>query len=62
MFEKRVRVWTQRFKDRANVMLQWIDPETGRRKTQSTRTVDLVEAERARADLEYELNKGNANV
>jgi integrase len=39
-------------------MLQWIDPETGARKSRSARTSDPDEAETARADLEYELTHG----
>jgi integrase len=58
MSEQRVTVWVQRFKDRAHLMLQWTDPETGRRKSQSAGTADEKEAEQARADLEYELNHG----
>src|SRR5690349_7112098 len=58
MSEKRVTVWVQRFKDRAHLVLQWVDPETGRRKSRSAGTDDEKEAERARADLEYELNHG----
>ena len=34
MRENRVTVWVQRFADRPNLMLQWVDPETGQRKTQ----------------------------
>src|SRR5262249_49910769 len=40
------------------LVLQWHDPDTGRRKRRSARTDDPDEAERARADLEYELNHG----
>jgi integrase len=58
MPEKRVTVWVQRFKDRAHLMLQWIDPDTGKRKSKSAETADDREAEQARADLEYELNHG----
>jgi integrase len=39
-------------------MLQWIDPDTGRRKSKSSGTGKDAEAEQARADLEYELNHG----
>jgi integrase len=56
MLERRVTVWVQRFKDRPHLMLQWSDPETGRRKSKSAGTADEGEAERA--DLEYELNHG----
>src|SRR5262245_733186 len=58
MPEKRVTVWVQRFKDRASLMLQWIDPDTGKRKSRSAGTDDEKEAEQSRADLEYELNHG----
>jgi integrase len=37
---------------------QWLDPDTGRTKSQSAKTADEKEAEQARADLEYELNNG----
>ncbi len=58
MAEKRITVWVQRFKDRPMLMLQWIDPETGKRKSKSAETADEKEAEGKRADLEYELNNG----
>jgi integrase len=58
MHEGRVNVWVQRFKDRKHLMLQWIDPDTGKRKSRSAGTDDEKEAERARADLEYELSHG----
>lgn len=58
MPERRVNVWVQRFQDRPTLVLQWLDPETGRRKSKSARTADEGEAEAERADLEYELNHG----
>jgi integrase len=58
MPEKRVTVWVQRFKDRAHLMLQWIDPDTGKRKSKSAETADEKQAETARADLESDLNHG----
>lgn len=58
MAERRVTVWVQRFKDRESLMLQWLDPETGRRKSKSAGTADPKEAEQRRADHEYELNHG----
>ena len=54
----RLHVWVQRFPDRPNLMLQWHDPETGKRKSRSAQTNNPVDAEKARADLEYELNHG----
>jgi integrase len=58
MAEKRVTVWVQRFKDRGTLMLQWIDPDTGRRKSKSAETADPKEAEDKRVDLEADLNAG----
>src|SRR6516225_10004526 len=58
MTEQRVRVWVQRFYDRSTLILQWVDPDTGQRKSQSARTTDFEMAEIARRDLEYELNHG----
>jgi integrase len=37
-------------------MLQWLDPDTGQRKSRSAKTSNPLEAEQTRADLEYELN------
>src|SRR5579871_6080148 len=58
MSEKRVTVWVQRFNDRSTLMLQWIDPDTGRRKSKTAGTSDEGEAEAARVDLEADLNAG----
>src|SRR5262245_6890322 len=58
MDEKRVTVWVQRFQDRKALQLQWLDPDTGRRKSRSAGTDDPEVAEKARADLEYELTHG----
>jgi hypothetical protein len=58
MAEKRITVWVQRFNDRPYPMLQWLDPETGRRKSKSAGTADEKAVEDARADLEYELTHG----
>jgi integrase len=58
MPEKRVTVWVQRFADRPHLMLQWIDPDTGKRKSQSAGTADPKEAEARRVDLEADLNAG----
>ena len=54
----RVHVWVQRFKDRSTLQLQWHDPVTRKRKSKSAKTADTEEAEKKRADLEYELNHG----
>src|SRR6516162_6781637 len=58
MQEKRVTVWVQRFKDRSTLMLQWIDPDTGRRKSKSAETAEPKKAEEVRIDLESDLNNG----
>jgi hypothetical protein len=55
---KRVVVWVQHFADRPYLMLQWHDPVTGKRKSRSAETCNPLDAERKRADLEYELNNG----
>jgi hypothetical protein len=38
--ERRIRVWIQRFTDRPHLVLQWHDPETGKRRSQSAETAD----------------------
>lgn len=53
---KRITVWVQKFKDRPTLMLQWVDPSTGKRKSRSSGSRDRKAAERAATDLEYELN------
>ena len=58
MADKRISVWVQRFPDRDNLVLQWHDPDTGKRKSRSAGTADADQAEKARTDLEYELNHG----
>jgi integrase len=39
-------------------LLQWHDPVTGKRKSKSAGTCNPIDCEKARADLEYELNHG----
>jgi hypothetical protein len=56
MRTKYTTVWIQKFKDRAHLMLQWIDPGTGQRKSKSADTADPEKAELARDHLEYYLN------
>ena len=55
---KRIIVWVQHFADRPHLMLQWHDAVTGKRKSRSAGTCNPLEAEKKRADLEYELNHG----
>jgi integrase len=55
---RRIVVWCQHFADREYLMLQWHDPITGQRKSKSAQTNNPLEAEKHRADLEYELNHG----
>jgi integrase len=58
MSEERITVYVLRPKGRPSLQLQWVDPETGIRKTRSARTADADRAEKACSDLEYELNHG----
>jgi integrase len=58
MPDKRIKVWVQHFKDRPFLVLQWIDPDTGKRKSKSAETADEKEAEGKRGDLEADLNAG----
>jgi integrase len=58
MSDQRVTVWVQSFKDRPYPMLQWIDPDTGQRKSKTAGTAEEKAVEQARADMEYELNNG----
>jgi integrase len=58
MPEKRVTVYVLKPKDRATLQLQWVDPDTGGRKSQSAGTADEKAAEQKRADLEADLNHG----
>jgi len=53
---KRIKVWVQRFKDRTNLMLQWIDPHTNQRKSKSAETSDPSLAEMRKTQMEHELN------
>jgi integrase len=54
----RIRVWVQAFPDRPNLMLQWHDPDTGRRKSRSAKTDDQATAANMAKDLETDLNRG----
>jgi integrase len=58
MSEKRIVVWVQHFGDRPFLMLRWHDPLTRKCKSKSAGTCNPLEAEKLRADLEYELNHG----
>src|SRR5262245_6107449 len=59
---RRVSVWVQEFRGRKYLQLQWHDPDTGDRKTRASGTNNPAEAEKQRADLEYELNHGLADA
>jgi integrase len=56
--DKRIVVWVQKFKDRDSLMLQWIDPATGKRRSKSAGSNIRAIAEMKRTELEYELNHG----
>jgi integrase len=58
MPENRVIVWVQNRGDRPYLSLEWHDPATHKRKSKSAETNNPLDAEKARADLEYELNHG----
>jgi integrase len=51
-------VWVQHRGDRPYLTLDWHDPVTGQRKSKSSGTCNPVEAEKLRANLQYELNHG----
>src|SRR5262249_37720384 len=55
---KRIVVGVQPFSDRPFPLLPWPEPVTGQRKSRSAQTNNPIEAEKKRADLEYELNHG----
>src|SRR5262249_16045168 len=58
MPENRVIVWVQNRGDRPYLSLEWHDPATNKRRSKSAGTCNPLDAEKARADLEYELNHG----
>jgi len=51
-----IRVYPIKFGDRRFYQLQWIDPRTGRKRTQSARCTKRRDADRAAAELEAALN------
>jgi hypothetical protein len=53
-----VIVWVQHWGDRPYLSLEWHDPATGKRRSKSAETCNPLEAEKKRADLEYELHNG----
>jgi integrase len=55
---KRITVYVLHRSDSPYLLLQWLDPGTGKRKSKSAETCNPAEAEKRRADLEYELNNG----
>lgn len=58
MDNQRIHVYVVGRDDRPSLRLQWLDPNTHKRKSKSIRETDEDEVEKARADLEYELNHG----
>jgi integrase len=58
MPENRVTVYVLKPKDRATLQLQWVDPDTGARKTRSAGTDDERLARQKATDLESDLNNG----
>ncbi len=57
---KRITVYLLSPADRPHYKAEWIEPGTRICRSRTTRTADPHEAERFRADLEYELNNGLA--
>jgi integrase len=55
---KRITVYVLHRSDSPYLLLQWLDPDTGKRKSKSAETCNPLDAEKRRADLEYELNHG----
>jgi integrase len=58
MNDERLTVYVLKPKDRPFLKLEWVEPSTGIRRSKTTGTVDVREAEKKRSDLEYELNHG----
>jgi integrase len=56
--EQRISVYLLKPNDRPFFKLEWVVPGTDIRRSKSAKTADPAEAERKRADLEYELNHG----
>jgi integrase len=56
MPDKRIHVWVTHFIDRTHLVLQWTDPDTGRKKSKTAGTSDPTVAEAKRIDLESDLN------
>lgn len=55
---QQVKVYVLKFADRRALQLQWVDPETGRKKTKSAKTANRKEAEDKASELQYELSRG----
>lgn len=56
--DRRVNVWIQKRNHTPMLQMEWFDPETGKRRSMSTKQSDPAAAEKVRADKEYELNHG----
>jgi integrase len=61
MSDERISVYILKPGDRPFFKLEWVDPETGVRRSRSAKTGDPKQAEKARGDLEYQLNHGLAS-
>jgi integrase len=61
MRQNRITVYILNQKDRAFLKLEYVDPDTGKRHSKSAKTAHPGDAEKARADWEYELNHGIAS-
>ena len=58
MADLEIQVQVVAYPDRKNLVLRFVDPNTGRQKTRSAKTTDLKIAERAAAVWEAELREG----
>ena len=58
MPDRRITVYLLKPNDRPFYKLEWVEPGTDIRRSRSAKTADPNEAEKARADLEYELKHG----
>ena len=58
MHRRRIKVWVHQRDPSRNLQLEWLDPNSGKRKSQSAGTRDPADAEEKRQALEYELNHG----
>ena len=59
---REIEVWVQDKGDGSCLRLQWIDPLSGKRKTRTTETRDQEKAEKRRAELQEQINRGGGDL